>query len=87
MPKYLEPDEILEAIENAFSPLECRVELYDRNRLGFRVFDIDGNALLPFSSWHARWVRKPDTLRSRISTLRKRVEEEGYMLDPWKLLA
>ena len=87
MPKYLEPNEILEAIENAFSPLECRVELYDRNRLGFRVFDIDGNALLPLSSWHARWVRKPDTLRSRISTLRKRVEEEGYMLDPWKLLA
>ena len=52
MPKYLEPNEVIEAIERAFSPLECRVELYDdRNRLGFSVFDIDGNAgLLPVLS-------------------------------------
>ena len=86
MPKYLEPNEVVEAIESAFSPLECRVELVGQ-RLGFCVFDIDGNALLPLLSWHARWARKPDTLRSRISTLRKRVEEEGYTLDPWKSLA
>jgi hypothetical protein len=87
MPKYLEPNEVLEAIETAFSPLECRVELFDRNRLGFCVFDIDGNAVLPLSSWHARLVRKPDRLRSRINVLRQRVEQEGYTLDPWKLLA
>ena len=88
MQKYLEPNEIVEAIENAFSPLECRVESYDdSNRLGFRIFDIDGNALLPLTSWHARWVRKPDALRSRINVLRQRVEAEGYTLDPWRFLA
>jgi hypothetical protein len=84
MPKYLEPNEVVEAIENAFSPLECRVELFDhRNRLGFCVFDIDGNAVLPLSSWDVRWARQPDRLRSRIDVLRQRVEEEGYTLDPW----
>ncbi len=81
--KYLEPDEIVEAIENAFSPLECRVELFaDRNRLGFSVFDTDGSLILPCSSWFARLVRKPDSLRTRINVLRKRVEAEGYTLDP-----
>ena len=54
MPKYLEPNEIVEAIENGFSPLECRVELIDQ-RLGFCVFDVEGNALLPRLSWHARY--------------------------------
>ena len=73
MPKYLEPHEIVEAIENGFSPLECRVELFDRrNRLGFRVFDPDGTLILPLSSWVARLVRKPDRLRSRINVLRQR---------------
>jgi hypothetical protein len=85
MPKYLEPNEIVEAIENGFSPLECRVELIGQ-RLGFCVFDIDGNALLPLLSWHARWARNPASLRSRIVTLRKRVELEGYALDPWRVL-
>jgi hypothetical protein len=87
MPKYLEPSEVVEAIENVFSPLECRVELFDRNRLGFCVFDTDGTLILPLSSWLARQVRKPDRLRSRISPLRKRVELEGYTLDPWAFSA
>ena len=86
MPKYLEPSEIVEAIENGFSPLECCVELVGQ-RLGFCIFDMDGNAVLPLSSWHARWARKPDSLRSRINVLRQRVEEEGYTLDPWTILA
>jgi len=86
MQRYLEPDEVVEAIESGFSPLECRVELIGQ-RLGFSVFDIDGNVVLPPSSWHARWARKPESLRSRINVLRQRVEEEGYTLDPWKALA
>jgi len=85
MRKHLEPNEIVEAIENGFSPLECRVELVGQ-RLGFSVFDIDGNVVLPLSSWHARWARKPESLRSRINVLRQRVEEEGHRLDPWKVL-
>jgi hypothetical protein len=85
MAKYLEPNEVVEAIENGFSPLECRVELLGQ-RLGFSVFDIDGNVVLPLSSSNARWARKPDSLRSRINVLRQRVEQEGYTLDPWKSL-
>ena len=86
MSKYLGPNEIVEAIERAFSPLECRVELFD-HRLGFRVFDTDGTLILPLSSWLARMVRKPDRLRSRINVLRQRVEAEGYTLDPWRFAA
>lgn len=88
MPKYLEPNEIVEVIENAFSPMECRVELFDhRNRLGFSVFYTDGTLILPLSSWLVRLVRKPDSLRTRIDVLRKRVEAEGYLLDPWTFSA
>jgi hypothetical protein len=86
MQRHLESNEVVEAIENGFSPLECRVELIGE-RLDFSVFDIDGNVVLPLSSWHARWARKPDSLRSRINVLRRRVEEEGYTLDPLKSLA
>jgi hypothetical protein len=78
MPKYLEPNEVVEAIENAFRPLDCRVVLFGRrNRLGFCVFDTDGTFVLPLSSWVARLVRKPHRLRSRINVLRQRVEAEG----------
>jgi hypothetical protein len=49
MPRYLEPNEVVEAIENGFIPLECRVDLIGQ-RLGFSVFDIDGNVVLPLSS-------------------------------------
>ena len=88
MPKYLEPNEVIEAIERAFSPLECRVELFDRrNRVGFCVFDTDGTLILLLSSWVAPLVRKPDRLRSRINVLRQRVEAEGYTLDPWTFSA
>ena len=86
MPKYLEPAEMVEAIESGFSPLVCRVDLVGQ-RLGFCTFDVDGSAVLPLSSWHARWARKPETLRWRINILRHRVEQEGYTLDPWKALA
>jgi hypothetical protein len=86
MPRHLEPDEVLEEIQNGFSPLEWRVELIGQ-RLGFSAFDIDGNVVLLPSSWHGRWARKPDSLRYRINVLRRRVEEEGYTLDPWKVSA
>jgi hypothetical protein len=86
MPTDLKPSEVVEAIESGFSPLECRVELSGQ-RLGFAVFDTDGYVVLPLSSWNVRWARKPASLRARIVTLRKRVELEGYALDPWKVLA
>jgi hypothetical protein len=86
MPKHLEPTEVVEAIESGFSPLECRVELVGQ-RLGFCVFDVDGNIVLPLSSWNVRWARRPESLRTRINVLRQRVEQEGYTLDPWKALA
>jgi len=84
MLKLLEPNDIVEIIENAFRPLECRVELYDQgSRLAFNVLDADGNLLLPLSVWLARGLRKPDRLRARIAPLRDRVSLEGYTLDPW----
>ena len=84
MLKLLEPNDIVEAIENAFRPLECRVELYDQgSRLAFNVLDAGSNLLLPLSVWRARLVRRPERLRARIAPLRDRVALEGYTLDPW----
>ena len=84
MPRHLEPDQVVEAIEDAFRPLECRVDLYDQgSRLAFGVFDTDGALIMPPSVWMARLVRKPHRLQARIYPLRKRVELEGYTLDPW----
>jgi len=57
--------------------LVSRVEVIGE-RLGFYVFDVDGNAVLPLSSWHARWARKPETLRWRINMLRQCVEDMGH---------
>jgi hypothetical protein len=86
MRRHLEPNEVVAAIESAFSPLECRVELVDQ-RLALSVFDTDGFVVLPLLSWNVRWARKPESLQCRINVLRQRVELEGYMLDPWKVLA
>ena len=83
MRKYLEPSEIVGAIENAFRPLECRVDLYDTKRLALSVYDSQGALLLPPLIWNARMVRRPHCLKSRIAPLRGRIELEGYTLDPW----
>jgi hypothetical protein len=78
MPRHLEPDQVVEAIEDAFRPLECRVDLYDQgSRLAFSVLDTDGALIMPPSVWMARLVRKPHRLQVRINPLRKRVELEG----------
>ena len=88
MSQLLQPNHIVEVIENAFRPLECRVEIYDQgSRLAFNVLDRDGNLLLPLSVWLARLVRKPDRPRARLLPLRDRVQLEGYVLDPWRFPA
>lgn len=84
MRDLLEVHDICEAIENAFRPLECRVEIYDRGRrLALSVVDFAGELLLPSLVWQVRLLHKPHCLRARLLPLRDRVELEGYVLDPW----
>ena len=84
MRDLLEAHDICEAIENAFRPLECRVEIYDEGRrLALSVVDPAGELLLAQLVWQARMVRRPHCLRARLLPLRDRVELEGYVLDPW----
>ena len=88
MPDDLKPDQLVEAIESAFLPLECRVDLYDRaRRLALNIVDINGEPVLPPYFWVASQLRKPHRLRARIISLRTRVELEGYTLEPWALPA
>ena len=75
----LESDQLVEAIEKGFRPLECRVELYDQaRRLTLSIVDMNGELIVPPSFWVAKHVRKPHRLRARITPLRMRVELEGY---------
>jgi hypothetical protein len=84
MPEDLKPDQLVEAIENAFLPLECRVDLYDQaRRLALNIVDINGEPVLPPYFWLASQLRKHHRLRARIISLRTRVELEGYTLEPW----
>jgi len=84
MPVDLTADQLVEAIENAFLPLECRVDLYDQaRRLALNIVDINGEAVLPPSFWVASQLRKPHRVQARLASLRARVELEGYTLEPW----
>ncbi len=84
MPEDIRPNQLVEAIENAFRPLECRVDLYDQaRRLALNIVDINGELVLPPHFWVAGQLRKPHRLRARIISLRTRVELEGYTLEPW----
>ena len=77
-------DQVVQAIENAFRPLECRVDLYDQaRRLALNIVDVNGELILPPAFWVASQLRRPHRLRGRITPLRTRIELEGYTLDPW----
>jgi len=60
------------------------VELYDQaRRLALTIVDVNGEPVLPPHFWLASQLRKPHRLRARIVPLRRRVELEGYRLEPW----
>ncbi len=77
----LEIDVVVKVIRNAFSPLDCGVEVFDyEQKLRFRVFDPDGKPILRMSEMLMRRARD----RFAINDARSRVEVKGFNLKPWK---
>jgi len=81
----LEIDVVVNAVRNAFRPLDCGVEVFDfEQKLRFRVFDPDGKPILRMSEMLMRRARDPKGLRFAINEARSRVEDKGFKLKPWK---
>lgn len=84
MSRGLELEEVVKAIEAAFKPLDCVVEVFDyRQRLRFRVFDPNEKPLLTVKEALLRHVRDPEGLNTVIAECRSRLERKGYRLKAW----
>ena len=71
-------------IRNAFEPLACVVEIYDRQtRLNFHVFDRDGRPLVNIMRLSALGITEPAALEAEIVKARARLEQLGFMLEAW----
>ena len=83
----LPPETIKYAIETAFRPLRCVVELYDDGtQLRFRLFDPNAKptlrTLLKMEGQRVSHLSDPQNLNELISLCREHAEELGYRLEP-----
>ena len=77
-------DEIRNIVETAFNPLRCVAEIWDFDqKLRFRVFDPKDEVVLTFPNEVLRHLRDGDALRNVILAARARIEEKGFLLEPW----
>lgn len=83
----VETKAIKDAIEQAFLPFRCAVEVsrYE-DKLRFKVFDSDDQGIVEVSELVVRQLCDKSYLASVISSTRDRVEEKGFSLAPWKPL-
>lgn len=82
----LRADDVVRALENAFRPLECVVELFDyRKRLRFRVFSPEDKPLLTVREYLMRRAVDAGSLSTIVRECRRRVEAKGYKLNPWNV--
>lgn len=80
-----ETQAIKDAIEQAFSPLRCAVEVSRYEvKLRFKVFDTDNQGIVEVPELVIRQLHDESYLASIISSTRNRVEEKGFSLAPWK---
>ncbi|MDP3823077.1 MAG: hypothetical protein Q8R33_16530 [Burkholderiales bacterium] len=76
---------IKDAIEQAFSPFRCAVEVSRYEiKLRFKVFDTDDQGIVEVSELIVRQLRDKSYLASVISSARDRVEGKEFSLAPWK---
>jgi hypothetical protein len=86
MSRVLKLETVVQSIESAFEPLECVVEVFDfQRRLRFRVFDPSDNPLFTMSEILVRSMSDPGGLNTIVTECRSRVEQKGYILNPWKV--
>jgi hypothetical protein len=86
MSRDLDLNTVIKAIESAFKPLECVVEVFDyRHRLRFRVYDPDDKPLLTVKETLVRRMQNSDGLNTIVTECRSRIERKGYKLKPWRV--
>ena len=79
----LSNDDIKAAVEQAFRPLRCVVEVWDYDqKLRFKVFDANDRGVIEVPSLVLRLVREKNNLKSVLSSARTEVEEKGFRLEP-----
>ncbi len=81
----LSDNEIRIAVETAFRPLRCVVEVCYDQKLRFRVFDSNDRGVLKMPRLVLRELRDKSNLKSVLSTARATVEEKGFRLEPWAM--
>lgn len=86
MARDLSKEMVSAVLETAFSPLECSVEVLDRgDKVSFRVFDTDGQALLNVSEISMQRLQDASGMNSVVGQCRSRLIERGYQLKPWQI--
>ena len=78
-------EQIRSIVENAFHPLRCVAEVWDyEHKFRFRVFDPNNQPLVSFPEEIVASLQDDTHLLSVITDARRRIEQKGYSLDPWK---
>lgn len=84
MPRLLAIATVVKALENAFRPLECRVERVDGGqKLRIHLSDPISNTKLKPVQLLTRLARNPEVLWLRIHQVRASLTDAGFNLDPW----
>ena len=77
-------EEIRVAVEAAFKPLRCVMEIWDfGQKLSFRVFDAKEHTVLTVPDEVLGNLRDGPALEALIQDARTRIAANGHHLDPW----
>lgn len=79
-------EEVLAAIETAFSPLRCVAEIWDYDKkIRFRVFGPHDEVLVTCPAEIISQLKDDMALTAIIMGVRYRIESKGFSLAPWCL--
>ena len=85
MSRDISKENVIIIIKHAFKPLECCVELEDRgNRIGFCVFDDNGETLYNSPSIPVKIALRSQRLNEILLEVRKLLENQEVILEPWE---
>ncbi len=84
MSMLLTSEAILDKVTRAFAPYHVVAELQDyHSKLGFRVYDLDGETIETFEGSLIRDLSTPANLKKLILEARAVVERRKKILKPW----
>ena len=87
MASMLTNQQIVSAIQAAFSPLRCAAEIWDyEKKLRLQVFDSNDKTVVTFPEQVLGAVRDVESLRAFLEMVRAQVQAKGHRLGPLKVL-